>query len=54
MLAGIEVTHMEMQESEDIIDVNIEYILEMNYEHVSDAAIHIRIMAKDSGLFRLL
>ena len=54
MLAGIEVTQMEMQESEDIIDVNIEYILEMNYEHVSDAAIHIRIMAKDSGLFRLL
>ena len=54
MLAGIEVTGMDVQESEDLIDVNIDYILEMNYEHVSDAAIHIRIMAKDSGLFRLM
>ena len=54
MLAGIEVTGMDVQESEDLIDVNIDYILEMNYEHVSDAVIHIRIMAKDSGLFRLM
>lgn len=54
MLTGIEVTEMKVDESDKLIDVDVKYILEMNYEHVSDADIHIRVMAKDSGLFRLV
>lgn len=54
MLAGVEVTSMKVEESDQLIDININYILEMNYEHVSDSEIRIKIMAKDSGLFRLL
>lgn len=53
MLIGIEVTDMQFAEQEDQIEVKVEYVLEMNYEHVSDAGIRLKIMAKDKGLFRL-
>lgn len=54
MLAGIEVTDMDVREQENLIEVDVGYELEMNYEKVADSRIHIRIMAKDSGLFRLM
>lgn len=54
MLAGIEVTDMEMREQEKLIEIDIDYILEVNYEHVADSRIQLRIMAKDSGLFHLV
>ncbi len=54
MLAGIQVTDMDVREQENLIEVDVGYELEMNYEKVADSRIHIRIMAKDSGLFRLM
>lgn len=53
MLAGIEVKDMKVNESDDLIEVNVDYSLEMNYEHIADCSIMVKIMAKDSGLFRL-
>lgn len=53
MMAGIEVTDMKVRETDDLIEVNVDYSLEMNYEHMADCCIQVKVMAKDSGLFRL-
>lgn len=53
MMAGIEVTDMKVSETNDLIEVNVDYSLEMNYEHMADCSIQVKVMAKDSGLLRL-
>ena len=53
ILIGIDATSVDIAESEDNIDVKVKYNLEVNYEHIADSKIEIRVMAKDSGLFRL-
>lgn len=53
LMAGIDVTDMAVTESENLIELSISYGLELNCEHISDCHIRIRIMAKDSGVFRL-
>ena len=50
---GIEVTDMQLMESEDEIEMNVAYALEMNSEHVSDSRIRLRIMERTKGLFRI-
>ncbi|MCD7819691.1 MAG: DUF1934 domain-containing protein [Lachnospiraceae bacterium] len=54
VLAGFDVAEMQVSESEDLIEIHVNYALEFNYEHVADSSIRIRIMAKDSGLFHLM
>ena len=53
MLAGIEVKDMQVSESENLIEIKVDYELEINYERIADCRILIRVMAKDSGLFSL-
>lgn len=53
LLAGIDVQSMRVKEQEDLIEIQVDYELEINYERVADCRIQIRIMAKDSGLFKL-
>lgn len=53
LLAGITVTDMQVKEDQQQIDVSIEYDLEVNYERLADCRIEIKVMEKDSGLFRL-
>lgn len=53
MYAGLDVRDMQVTEQEDLLDIQVEYGLELNYEHVADCRIRIRVMAKDSGLFSL-
>lgn len=53
LLAGVDVQSMRVKEQEDLIEIQVDYELEINYERVADCRIQIRIMAKDSGLFRL-
>ncbi|MCD7842351.1 MAG: DUF1934 domain-containing protein [Lachnospiraceae bacterium] len=53
MLMGIDVNRMQITESEELIEILVDYALEANYEHLTDNSIRIRIMAKDSGLFHL-
>lgn len=53
LYAGVEVIRMQVTEEENLLEITVDYRLEVNYEHVSDCRIRIRVMAKDSGLFRL-
>lgn len=53
LLAGIEVTAMQVTQQEDLLEVSVDYVLEVNYERIADCRIRIRVMSKDSGLFRL-
>ncbi|MCD8075202.1 MAG: DUF1934 domain-containing protein [Lachnospiraceae bacterium] len=47
LLAGFDVGAMQVSESEELIEIMVDYALELNYEHVSDSRIRIRIMTKD-------
>ncbi len=53
LMAGTTVTDMRVTEDENLIDIRVSYELEVNYEHVADCNIQIKVMAKDSGLFSL-
>lgn len=53
VMVGVEVRDMAFQEQDDQISMDIGYALEMNYEPVADSRIHVKIMEKDRGLFRL-
>lgn len=53
MLAGIQVKNMKMEESQDIIKASVDYSLELNYEHMADCQLQVKIVAKDSGRFSL-
>lgn len=53
MYAGLDVKDMKVTEREELLDILVDYGLELNYEHVADCRIRIKVMAKDSGLFHL-
>lgn len=53
LLAGTTVTAMQVTEQEDLLEISVDYQLEVNYERIADCRIRIRVMAKDSGLFHL-
>lgn len=53
LYTGISVKDMQVKEQENLLEIKVEYELEVNYEHVADSQIVIRVMTKDSGLFRL-
>lgn len=53
LMAGTTVTDMKVTEDEDLIDIHVDYELEVNYERIADCSIQIKVMAKDSGLFSL-
>lgn len=53
LMTGIEVTDMNITEQENMIEVSVDYVLEVNCERVADSNIRIKVMAKDSGLFHL-
>lgn len=53
LMAGIRVTDMQITEEENLLDIHVSYQLEVNYERIADSKIEIRVMAKESGLFRL-
>lgn len=53
LLAGVTVTDMQVAEQEELIAVDVEYQLDINYEQVADCHIQVKVMAKDSGLFHL-
>lgn len=53
LLAGTTVTAMQVTEQEELLEISVDYQLEVNYERIADCRIRIRAMAKDSGLFHL-
>ncbi len=53
LLIGIDAKRVEIQESENNIDVKVDYELEVNYEHMADCSITMNIKSKDAGDFRI-
>ena len=53
LLAGIEVTSMKVKEQEDLLEIGVDYELEVNYERLADCRIQIKVMSKGSGAFSL-
>ncbi len=53
LLIGIEATAINVQESEERITVQIDYGLDINYEHLANCQIRMEITAKDSKMFTL-
>lgn len=53
LLIGIEAKRIELLEREESIEVHVDYTLEVNYEHLSDCSIQVRVTAKDAGEFHI-
>lgn len=54
LLLGIAATSVEMQESEEEIDFNVNYALEINYEHLADCTLNVRVRSRMEGEFSLI
>lgn len=53
LLIGIDATKIDVTETESNIEVQVEYALEVNYQHMADCSIKMNIKAKDAGDFKL-
>lgn len=53
ILIGIDATRVEVQEQEDMIQAEVAYALEVNYEHLADCTIKMNIKAKNAGNFKI-
>lgn len=54
LLVGIAATSVIMQESEEQIDVRVDYALEVNYEHLADCTIDMKVRPKNSGELHII
>ena len=52
-LVGINATDVKVNETEDNIDIKVDYKLEVNYEHLAECSISMNIMSKDTKDFRI-
>lgn len=50
---GIDAEKVQVEETEEQIDVKIRYALEANYEHLADCRIRMNIKSKETGDFSL-
>lgn len=50
ILIGIDTQSVRIQEEEDRIRVDVDYILEANYQHLADCRIEMNIWAKELGV----
>lgn len=53
LLIGIEAKRIECRETEERMEVNVDYTLEVNYEHLADCSIQVKVTAKDAGEFHI-
>lgn len=53
LLIGIDAKKVEIEESENEINVKVDYKLEMNYEHLADCNITMNIKSKEVRDFKL-
>lgn len=54
ILIGIDAGRIYVEEAEAHITVNVDYALEINYEHFADCKIKMDIRAKEKGSFSLI
>lgn len=53
LLIGIEARQLHIAEEEDVIDIKVEYDLEVNYEHLAECSLTISVHSKGAGEFSL-
>ena len=53
LLVGINATDVKVSETEDNIDIKVDYKLEVNYEHLAECTITMSVMSKDVRDFRI-
>ena len=53
LLVGINATDVKVNETEDNIDIKVDYQLEVNYEHLAECSISMNLMSKDTKDFRI-
>lgn len=53
LLIGIDAGKVEIEEQEDFMCVKVEYALDVNYEHLADCDICIKVKPKGGDSFRL-
>ena len=53
LLVGLNATDVKVNETEDNIDIKVDYKLEVNYEHLAECSISMNIMSKDTKDFRI-
>ena len=53
LLVAINATDVKVNETEDNIDIKVDYKLEVNYEHLAECSISMNIMSKDTKDFRI-
>lgn len=53
LLIGIDAKDVKVKETEDKIDVEVKYALEINYEHLADCNITMNIISKENGEFTI-
>lgn len=53
ILVGIDAKKIDVQESENSINVKVDYALEINYEHMADCKITMDIWSKGTGNFQI-
>jgi uncharacterized beta-barrel protein YwiB (DUF1934 family) len=54
LLMGIDAKKIDVQEAEDSIQVDVEYGLELNYEHIANCRIRIDAKPRETSEFHLL
>jgi len=53
LLVGINATDVKVNETEDNIDIKVDYKRKVNYEHLAECSISMNIMSKDTKDFRI-
>ena len=49
MLVGVDASKVDVVETDESIQVDIVYSLDINYEHLADCTLHMDIQSRDSG-----
>lgn len=53
LMLGIDAKEINIEEDEYDINVNVQYALELNYEHIADCTIRMAIQSKESKEFHI-
>ena len=53
ILIGVDAKKVDIRESEEQIQINIDYALDVNYEHLADCQIHMNITPRNNEVFSL-
>ena len=53
LLVGTYATKIEVEESEHQMEIKVDYALEVNYEHLADCTIVMKVQSKDGSEFQI-